>query len=428
MRTFKPSMSNMTHIKHQPRQSQIDEDQENECADATAANEADQSATANATAAEDQRSGADQPDESSSHHMQPLLQPNTRNVYFTPNPDELTGDFVKTSLLKTQFGFGFTIIGANETNDDFLQIKHIVPEGAAARDGKILQGDVLVYVNNECVLGYTHQNVVEIFQSIPVGQLVELTVCRGYPLSIDPNDPNIEIMSLPAINNNNNNSNNTSNNNSNMQTTTACVDELAASINNSFNNQKQQQIAAAASILAAAAAAAAEGSGSDEQQENSYDEYYCEEYEELYAPIVKGPKGFGFTIADDSQMNHQKVKQIIDHERCVNLRENDILLEINGYDLKNLSHNQVVELLKECVKGQETAIKLKRRKYQIVLPQPPSSSSLNTNLPTSGPASDIKSKLSIFSSFFFQFIFAIHHVSSFKIKSFGIFVSEKKIQ
>jgi hypothetical protein len=50
----------------------------------------------------------------------------------------------------------------------------------------------------------------------------------------------------------------------------------------------------------------------------------------MYAPIVKGPKGFGFTIADDSQMNHQKVKQILDKERCVNLMENDILLEING--------------------------------------------------------------------------------------------------
>jgi atrophin-1 interacting protein 3 (BAI1-associated protein 1) len=365
MRTFKPSMSNMTHIKHQPRQQQIDEDRETSQPDL---------ANDKSTDAEQQQqtSAADE-----SNHLQPLLQPNSRNVFFTHNPDELRGEFVKTSLLKTPNGFGFTIIGANETNDDFLQIKHIVPDGAAARDGKIFQGDVLVYVNNECVLGYTHQNVVEIFQSIPAGQLVELTVCRGYPLSIDPNDPNIEIMSLPAISNNNNNNSMSSNANStsNLQSGApiACVDELAASINNSLNHQ-QQQLNGMVDIPAI--------DGCDlNQQEQSYDEYYCEEYEELYAPIVKGPKGFGFTIADDSQMNHQKVKQIIDRERCVNLRENDILLEINGYDLKNLNHNQVVELLKECVKGQETVIKLKRRKYQIVLPQPPSSSSLNNNLP-----------------------------------------------
>ena len=73
------------------------------------------------------------------------------------------------------------------------------------------------------------------------------------------------------------------------------------------------------------------------------------------------------------------MKQILDKERCVLLRENDILLEINNTDLRQMSHNQVVELLKDCVKGQETIIKLKRRKYQIVLPQPPLGSSLLLN-------------------------------------------------
>ena len=132
---------------------------------------------------------------------QPKHQRTSRNIFFTQNPNELQGEFIKTSLLKTPHGFGFTIIGANETSEDFLQIKYIVPDGAAKRDNRLRQGDVLVYVNNECVLGYTHQDVVEIFQSIPVGHFVELTVCRGYPLSIDPNDPNIEIMPLAAINN-----------------------------------------------------------------------------------------------------------------------------------------------------------------------------------------------------------------------------------
>lgn len=265
-----------------------------------------------------------------------------RNIFFTQNPNELKGEFLKTSLLKTAQGFGFTIIGANETSEDFLQIKYIVPEGAASRDNKLKQGDVLVYVNNECVLGYTHQDVVEIFQSIPIGQCVELTVCRGYPLSIDPNDPNIEIMPLAAINN------------PRLQSPAAplaSVDEMTASTNPKLDLEP-------------------------------VDEYYCEEYEELYAPITKGPKGFGFTIADDAQMNHQKVKQILDRERCCNLLENDILLEINGVDLRSFNHMQVVDVLKECPKGQETLIKLKRRKYQISLPtkQNLSLTALNNNL------------------------------------------------
>ena len=295
---------------------------------------------------------------------------NRRNIFFTQNPNELKGDFLKTSLLKTAYGFGFTIIGANETSEDFLQIKYVVPDGAADRDGCLMQGDVLVYVNNECVLGYTHQDVVEIFQSIPVGNCVELTVCRGYPLSIDPNDPNIEMVPLAAINNPHNHTRSTS------AAPLASADELTAScsLTNSQLKQQQQQL----------------------QVQNSFDnDYYCEEYEEMYAPIVKGPKGFGFTIADDSQMNHQKVKQILDKERCVNLLENDILLEINGIQLRNYSHNQVVEVLKECTRGKETIIKLKRRKYSIVLPGVSKVSSSNLNNATTvaySPTNDLKRK------------------------------------
>ncbi|RNA37967.1 Membrane-associated guanylate WW and PDZ domain-containing 2 [Brachionus plicatilis] len=283
-----------------------------------------------------------------------------KNLFFTQDPNQLKGEFIQTSLLKTNNGFGFTIIGANETSEDFLQIKYIVPDGAAARDGKLRQGDVLVYVNNECVLGYTHQDVVEIFQSIPKGNFVDLAVCRGYPLSIDPNDPNIEIMSLAAIN-------------PESQAPLAAVDELTSStLMNSSNqniNQSVKQIPVELEL--------------NPQSPTYPDEYYCEEYDELFVPIVKGPKGFGFTIADDAILNHQKVKQILDKERCLNLQENDILLEINRVDLRNMNHNQVVEVLKECVKGQETLIKLKRRKYQITLPQAPSSSSLGNNQETS---------------------------------------------
>jgi atrophin-1 interacting protein 3 (BAI1-associated protein 1) len=232
--------------------------------------------------------------------------------YFTLNPSELKGEFYKTTLIKTNQGFGFTIIGANETSDDYLQIKYIVPNGAAYVDGILKQGDILVYVNKQCVLGYTHQDVVEMFQSIPVGEYVELTVCRGYPLSIDPNDPNIEIKSLPAI----------------MQ------------LHNGNSNSN---------IING-------GDYGDLIEEHNLTDLY----NELSVSIIKGSMGFGFTIADDTLHNYQKVKQILDKERCVNLLEGDILLEINGISLINLQHNQVVDILKECKKGQETIIKLKR--------------------------------------------------------------------
>ncbi len=50
-------------------------------------------------------------------------------------------------------------------------------------------GDVIVYINDICVLGTTHADVVKLFQSVPIGQSVTLMLCRGYPLPFDPEDP-----------------------------------------------------------------------------------------------------------------------------------------------------------------------------------------------------------------------------------------------
>lgn len=47
-------------------------------------------------------------------------------------------------------------------------------------------GDVIVYINDICVLGTTHADVVKLFQSVPIGQSVTLVLCRGYPLPFDP--------------------------------------------------------------------------------------------------------------------------------------------------------------------------------------------------------------------------------------------------
>ena len=62
-----------------------------------------------------------------------------------------------------------------------------------------LLGDVLVRVNGELVLGYTHSDVVSMFQTIKPGEHVSLEVCRGYPLAFDPNDPNTEIVTTVAV-------------------------------------------------------------------------------------------------------------------------------------------------------------------------------------------------------------------------------------
>lgn len=45
-----------------------------------------------------------------------------------------------------------------------------------------LLADVLVYVNEACVLGASHREVVEMLKSVPVGHGVDVEVRRGYPM------------------------------------------------------------------------------------------------------------------------------------------------------------------------------------------------------------------------------------------------------
>ena len=51
-------------------------------------------------------------------------------------------------------------MGGDDNVEEFLQIKSVVPNGPAWLDGNLKTGDVLVYVNDTCVLGFTHHDMV----------------------------------------------------------------------------------------------------------------------------------------------------------------------------------------------------------------------------------------------------------------------------
>lgn len=86
-----------------------------------------------------------------------------------------------------------------------------------------------------------------------------------------------------------------------------------------------------------------------------------EEFELITVDICKGVNGFGFTISDAT--NGQKVKKILDVKRCGTLRQGDLLASVNGIDLNDLNHLEVVEVLKNhCQVGEETRFTVRRFK------------------------------------------------------------------
>ncbi|KAM7344489.1 membrane associated guanylate kinase, WW and PDZ domain containing protein magi isoform 1-T2 [Cochliomyia hominivorax] len=279
---------------------------------------------------------------------------------FTRNPTEMQGERITATLLKSARGLGITIVGGDDGVEEFLQIKSIVPNGPAWLDGQLQMGDVLVYVNDTCVLGFTHHEMVNVFQSIMPGETVTLEVCRGYPLPFDPNDPNTEVV------------------------TTIAVDGIS-----SHEPDKQRRMLMDLNMdgnynfLDISGASSNGGNQHNMSTGSAIDNsgFILMKKPEVHTfSIIKGAMGFGFTITDSSY--GQKVKKILDRSCCHQLQEGDILLEINDIVVRNKSHVDVVQILKDCSKTEPTLVKIQR-------PVTTTSSTTATNSvsPNSAPSS-----------------------------------------
>ncbi|XP_064400489.1 uncharacterized protein LOC135346702 isoform X2 [Halichondria panicea] len=217
---------------------------------------------------------------------------------------DLHGEVIYVSLQKTVSGFGFTIIGGDRPGE-LLQIKSIVRGSVADRDGRLLVGDVLVRINGISVLTYNHRKVVDLVQSLPLNSDVSVEVRRGYPLQEFRGDE------LPSYH----------------ESSHGYNDYPPPQDNYNQHNQQQQH----------------------------------QQLERVAVHIVKGPLGFGFALGE-SEMG-PIVKEIVDHPRCAELQEGDILTEVNRERVRGYDHSDLVTVLKRCPKGNQATF--------VVFRQPP---------------------------------------------------------
>uniref|UniRef100_W5LFP1 Membrane-associated guanylate kinase, WW and PDZ domain-containing protein 1 n=1 Tax=Astyanax mexicanus TaxID=7994 RepID=W5LFP1_ASTMX len=309
------------------------------------------------------------------HPQMPLPLPGVyrEKPLFTRDPTQLKGSFLSTALQKSTMGFGFTIIGGDEP-DEFLQVKSVIPDGPAAQDAKMATGDVIVYINEMCVLGTTHADVVKLFQSVPIGQSVTLVLCRGYLLPYDPEDAAASIISplglmdRPLLVNGRSSYDNYM---EYISRTARFMDPMQPGLGPPHQGDTHLDAGPHEDSVSMASSGATGG-------------------ELITVTMVKGAEGFGFTIADST--GGQRVKQILEAQGCPGLCEGDLIVEVNQQPALTLSHTQVVELLKECPVGSEAKMVVQRGHFspwksptQVLDHWDPQSSLTAPALPLSAP-------------------------------------------
>ncbi|XP_056130180.1 membrane-associated guanylate kinase, WW and PDZ domain-containing protein 3 [Lampris incognitus] len=118
--------------------------------------------------------------------------PSTELPEFTDQPSQLKGYSIHTRLSKGTRGFGFNIVGGSRPRE-FLQVYSVTPGGPPALN----TADILVCINDSCVLGKSHKEVVEMLKSVPLGQSVDVVLRRGYPMLYNPDGCPKQNLDLP---------------------------------------------------------------------------------------------------------------------------------------------------------------------------------------------------------------------------------------
>uniref|UniRef100_A0A665V0B9 Membrane-associated guanylate kinase, WW and PDZ domain-containing protein 3 n=1 Tax=Echeneis naucrates TaxID=173247 RepID=A0A665V0B9_ECHNA len=206
-------------------------------------------------------------------------------------------------------------------------------------------GDVIVEINRACVLGKTHADVVKMFQSIPINQYVDMVLCRGYPLPEDS---------------------------SNSEETTGglCTSKETSpsSLPSSTPQDPHYTVPDGGTLSRQTATVPPMTNGGRHHQHHHPHHHHHHHHlphpegpdptllqpELVSVPLVKGPGGFGFAIADCPL--GQKVKMILDAQWCRGLLKGDVIKEINRQNVQTLSHSQVVDILKDLPVGSEVNV------------------------------------------------------------------------
>ncbi|KAK9393163.1 PDZ domain-containing protein 9 [Crotalus adamanteus] len=83
---------------------------------------------------------------------------------------------IKTNIQMDEDGLGIILI----QNGPYLQVSGVVDKGAAAKDGKLQAGDILLKIGHANVLGWTLRELRQLLHTVPIGTVLQIQVYRDF--------------------------------------------------------------------------------------------------------------------------------------------------------------------------------------------------------------------------------------------------------
>uniref|UniRef100_A0A8C5RQA3 PDZ domain containing 9 n=1 Tax=Laticauda laticaudata TaxID=8630 RepID=A0A8C5RQA3_LATLA len=100
---------------------------------------------------------------------------------------------IKTNIQMDGQGLGIILI----QNGPYLQVSGLVEKGAAARDGKLQAGDILLKIGHANVLGWTLRELRQLLYTVPIGTVLQIQIYRDF-IKI-PGRWQTALMNIPEL-------------------------------------------------------------------------------------------------------------------------------------------------------------------------------------------------------------------------------------
>uniref|UniRef100_A0A6I8PGW0 PATJ crumbs cell polarity complex component n=1 Tax=Ornithorhynchus anatinus TaxID=9258 RepID=A0A6I8PGW0_ORNAN len=255
---------------------------------------------------------------------------------------DLPGELRIIELEKDKNGLGLSLAGNRDRSLMSIFVVAINPDGPAGRDGRMLVGDQLLEINNQILYGRSHQNASAIIKTAPSkvklvfpglwdlnvssGQLRVTSVLPGVPDKRVPSSPPQVAGQLKQARY--------------SSQTVAGSQEISLAPSPSYRSAEAEFTGYGRSLLVSAPL--------------SVDPATCPIVpgQEMIIEISKGRSGLGLSIVGgrDTPLDAIVIHEVYEEgaaARDGRLWAGDQILEVNGIDLRNASHEDAITALRQ---------------------------------------------------------------------------------